>query len=118
MKKLYVIILIFYIVLLTACSKEARQMQGFLSDNEGTYGLYVVEDEQFDSNALTQDGIDVTKIHLIYHPISFEVAKEQMSTLELEKAPAYLVFDNKGLIIKTYKYEELTEFLKNRIAQK
>lgn len=42
---------------------------------------------------------------------SLDVLKRQQPLLEIEKEPAYFVFDNKGIIYKTYKYDDLVQFL-------
>lgn len=42
---------------------------------------------------------------------SLAVLNNQQPLLEIEKEPAYFVFDNKEIIYKTYKYDDLVQFL-------
>ncbi|GAM13193.1 hypothetical protein [Mesobacillus selenatarsenatis] len=116
-KKLLVMAIIL-IAFLSGCSEEEQQLKGLVSDQEGIYGLYVVGDEEVDGSKLAKEGIDETKIHTIYHPKSLEAAQESFSTAGIEKEPAYVVLDNKGIALKTYDYDELVKFLKSNIPQK
>ncbi|UYY98490.1 hypothetical protein OJ967_24410 [Peribacillus frigoritolerans] len=38
---------------------------------------------------------------------------EQYPKLELKKEPAFIVFDENGLVLKTYDYEEMIDFSQN-----
>jgi major membrane immunogen (membrane-anchored lipoprotein) len=118
MKKILIVLIITIIAFLTGCSEEEQQLKGLVSDKEGIYGLYVVGDEKVDGSKLASEGIDESKIHVIYHPKSLEVAQDSFSTAEIGKAPAYVVLDDEGIVLKTYDYDELVGFLKSRIASK
>ncbi|RSD29054.1 hypothetical protein [Mesobacillus subterraneus] len=103
--------------ILTGCSEEERQLKGLVSEKEGEYGLYVVGHEEVDGFKLAEEGIDESKIHIIYHAKSLEVAQENFSTSGIDKEPAYVVLDHDAIVLKTYKYDELVEFLLDKIAQ-
>lgn len=118
MKKMLIVLTMTLIAFLTGCSEEEQQLKGLVSDKEGIYGLYVVGDEEVDGTKLASEGIDESKIHLIYHPKSLEVAQDSFSIAEIEKAPAYVVLDDEEIVLKTYDYEEMVGFLKTRIALK
>lgn len=115
MKKKLIVVVIAIIAFLTGCREEEQQLKGLLSEEEGIYGLYIVGDDDVDGFKLAKEGIDETKIHLIYHPKSLEVAQEGLSTAEIEKAPAYVVLDDDGIVLKTYEYDEMIVFLKSKI---
>jgi hypothetical protein len=38
---------------------------------------------------------------------------EQYPKLDLKKEPAFIVFDENGLVLITYDYEEMIDFLQN-----
>ncbi|MBT2679396.1 hypothetical protein J7E38_10315 [Bacillus sp. ISL-35] len=118
MKKMLIVFTMTMIAFLTGCSEEEQQLKGLVSDKEGIYGLYVVGDEEVDGSKLASEGIDPSKIHVIYHPKSLEVAQDSFSSAEIEKSPAYVVIDHKGIAFKTYDYDEMVEYLKSRIASK
>lgn len=116
-KKLLVMAIIL-IAFLSGCSEEEQQLKGLISGKEGIYGLYVVGDEEVDGDRLASEGVDESKIHVIYHPKSLEVAQESFSTAGIEKEPAYIVLDNKEIALKTYDYDELVKFLNSNIPLK
>ncbi|MEW8972540.1 MAG: hypothetical protein AB2411_18070 [Mesobacillus sp.] len=118
MKKMLIVLTMILIAFLTGCSEEEQQLKGLVSDKEGIYGIYVVGDEKVDGSKLASEGIDESKIHVIYHPKSLEAAQDSFSSAEIEKSPAYVVLDHKGIALKTYDYDEMVGFLKSRIATK
>ena len=117
MKKKLFIVAFVMIAFLSGCSEEEQQIKGLVSDKEGIYGLYVVGDEEIDGTKLAKEGIDESKIHVIYHPKSLEVAQESFSSAEIEKEPAYVVLNHEGIVLKTYDYNEMVKFFKAKIAQ-
>lgn len=118
MKKYIIVLVMVMIAFLSGCSEEGQQLKGLVSEKEGIYGLYVVGDEDVDGSRLSKEGIDESKLHVIFHPKSLEVAQESFSTANLEKEPAYVVLDHEGIALKTYDYDEMIEFLKSKIAFK
>ncbi|MGD6834846.1 hypothetical protein ACQCT5_22095 [Sutcliffiella halmapala] len=60
---------------------------------------------------LSEEGIE-SVIKFIYHTESYKSANETYPILELEKEPAFVVFDKDGMVYKGYSYEELLKFLK------
>lgn len=84
-----------------------------IAKNEGEYALFVVDHtEKFDYDTLDEEGIkNVTSAQIID---SLEDANHQYQFLDLEKSPAYIVFDDKEMIYKTYNIDELLEFLKQQ----
>lgn len=116
MKKKLIILALVMIAFLSGCSQKEQQLKGLVSDKEGIYGLYIVGDEGVDGFKLANEGIDEAKIHVIYHPKSLEAAQEGFSTAKIEKAPAYVVLDHEGIVMKTYEYDEMIKFLKSKIA--
>jgi hypothetical protein len=118
MKKYIIVLAMVMIAFLSGCSEEGQQLKGLISESEGTYGLYIVGDEDVDGSRLSKEGIDESKLHVIFHPKSLEVAQESFSTANLEKEPAYVVLDHEGIALKTYDYDEMVGYLKAKIGQK
>lgn len=101
MKKKLMVLVIILIAFLSGCSEEEQQLKGLVSEKEGIYGLYIVGDEVVDGSTLSKEGIDESKIHVIYHHKSLEVAQDSFSTAGIDKAPAYIVLDHDGIAVKT-----------------
>ncbi|WP_112180788.1 MULTISPECIES: sigma-70 family RNA polymerase sigma factor [Paraliobacillus] len=82
-----------------------------IAENEDEYALFVVDNRtSFDYDILDQEGVkNVTSAQTID---SLESANQQYQFLNLEKSPAYVVFDDTEMIYKTYEIDELLEFLK------
>ncbi|MBT2682393.1 hypothetical protein [Bacillus sp. ISL-37] len=118
MKKYIIVLVMVMIAFLSGCSEEGQQLKGLVSEKEGIYGLYVVGDEDVDGSRLSNEGIDDSKLHVIFHPKSLEVAQESFSTADIEKEPAYVVLDHEGIALKTYEYDEMVGYLKAKIGQK
>lgn len=85
-----------------------------IAENVGEFALFVVDHtENFDYEDIQdEEGIkNVTSAQIID---SLEFANQQYQFLDLEKSPAYVVFDETEMIYKTYELDELLEFLKQQ----
>ena len=81
-----------------------------LSDEQGKVAIYAVGQEMtFDS--LRSDGVHTRNISTITNGDSLS----DSPILELEKEPAFAVFDTTGVVFKTYDYEELLDYLENHV---
>jgi len=56
---------------------------------------------------------NITNVGPITNEASYKSLNEQYPKLELKKEPAFIVFDENGLVLKTYDYEEMIDFLQN-----
>lgn len=82
-----------------------------IAEDEDEYALFVVDNlESFEYDILDQEGIE--NVTSAQTTDSLESANQQYQFLNLEKSPAYVVFDDKEMIYKTYNIDELLEFLK------
>ncbi|WP_230178506.1 hypothetical protein [Peribacillus sp. Bi134] len=50
----------------------------------------------------------------ITNEVSYKSLNEQYPKLELKKEPVFIVFDENRLVLKTYDYEEMMDFLQNQ----
>lgn len=116
-KKLYTTISLFFIIILTGCSifseGEPITTHSLLSENEDRYLLFVVEEpDTNDWRYILEEENNIFKVKTIITEFPLEEVNEQYKFLELEKSPAFVVFDNKEMLYKTYDEKELIDFLK------
>ncbi|MFE5430002.1 hypothetical protein [Peribacillus simplex] len=112
MKKIIYGSLIFLILsMLVACTNEkddfARIHPNHLPSEGHRYSLQAVGKE------ITVDLLEdnnITNVGPITNTSSYESLNEQYPKLELKKEPAFIVFDENGLVLKTYDYEEMIDF--------
>lgn len=100
--------------MLVACTDEkddyARIHPNLLPSEGHTYSLQAVGKEiTFD---LLEES-NITNVGPITNEASYKSLNEQYPKLELKKEPAFIVFDENGLVLKTYDYEEMIDFLQN-----
>ncbi|KOR80782.1 hypothetical protein AM232_21735 [Bacillus sp. FJAT-21352] len=100
--------------MLVACTDEkddyARIHPNLLPSEGHTYSLQAVGKE------ITIDLLEesnITNVGPIRNEASYKSLNEQYPKLELKKEPAFIVFDENGLVLKTYDYEEMIDFLQN-----
>ncbi|MFY0758649.1 hypothetical protein AB1K32_07185 [Metabacillus dongyingensis] len=115
MKKSMDGILMFLILsILLACTNEkddfARVYPNLLPSEGHKYSLQAVGKKMtFD---LLQEN-NITNVGPITNTSSFESLNEQYPKLELKKEPAFIIFDENGLVLKTYDYKEMIDYLQN-----
>ncbi|CAK6478723.1 hypothetical protein ACPOM7_25525 [Peribacillus castrilensis] len=100
--------------MLVACTDEkddyARIHSNLLPSEGHTYSLQAVGKEiTFD---LLEEN-NITNVGPIRNEASYKSMNEQYPKLELQKEPAFIVFDENGLVLKTYDYKEMIDFLQN-----
>ncbi|WP_342605165.1 hypothetical protein [Peribacillus sp. FSL E2-0159] len=115
MKKIIYGSLIFLILsMLVACTNEkddfARIHPNLLPSEGHRYSLQAVGKEI--SLDLLEDN-NITNVGPVTNTSSYESLNEQYPKLELKKEPAFILFDENGLVLKTYDYEEMIDFLQN-----
>lgn len=94
-------------------SNSTNNYKNFLSDEKDTLSILVIDEdlENFTLEELEDEGITniITKVH---QTTSLDNFQNKYSDLEVKQIPAYIVFDTKDMILKTYKRHELIDFLK------
>jgi hypothetical protein len=114
------LIFAFLLVMMIGCSKPYEEgmphssaYKHLLAKEEGTYSLYVVAKlDTITSELLRENGI--TNVRTIRHTEFLEEAMMDYKFMKLDKSPAFVVFDDKKMIYKTYNQDELIKFLKGR----
>ncbi|MRG87539.1 hypothetical protein [Salinibacillus xinjiangensis] len=91
-----------------------------ISKDEGSLSLLIVDEnkqqfdwKEFNQKVFVENGIR-QNVSTSKSVDSLESINEKYKFLNLEKSPAYVVFDHKEMIYKTYNLEDLIEFLKQR----
>ncbi|TFE25207.1 hypothetical protein [Cohnella luojiensis] len=107
--------IIMMLILLISCNKVSYN--NLLSEeNDKYFILYVGSSEDGHHktpeiiNKITDKG-KITGATLMW---SLENAKKQYPELEIERSPAFLIFDTKGVVLKTYSEQEAIDFLFSR----
>ena len=102
------------VFLLSACeSKTSAAYEDFLSKNEDTLSILVVENslDNFSIEEFETNGIE--RLVSTVHQTTVMDIKSNEYGLELEKKPAYVLFTNKDKIFITYSKDELFKFLRD-----
>lgn len=112
------LLLLFISTMLVGCSyfsnADPEPLHPLFSNNETKYSLLVV-DEAGDYE-IGNEWLDENKIYnvqTVHGRNSVEEINNQYKFIELEKSPAFVVFDTKDIVFKTYSEKELIEFLQN-----
>ena len=106
------------ITVLLGCSNsneyEPAPLHPLLSAAADKYSLLVVGGKEIaDQNwKQWQEKNEIKNVKSIRWEESLEHTNEQYKFLELDKSPAFVVFDTKDIVFKTYSEKELMEFLK------
>ncbi|WLD94607.1 hypothetical protein [Alkalihalobacillus sp. AL-G] len=65
------------------------------------------------NSKLEEAGVHPEFSHVIGEQGELKFLQEKHPQLEIERMPAYFVFDSKGLIYKTYSYDQFVKYLSN-----
>ncbi|MGP4081827.1 hypothetical protein ACTWQL_18120 [Pseudalkalibacillus sp. R45] len=83
----------------------------FLAEDENQLSLFVVGDSDFKMEMLREKGLHYSSASM-QKVDSLEDAQLDHPGLEIESAPAYLVFNTRELEYKTYELDDLIRYLK------
>ncbi|WP_261129986.1 hypothetical protein [Bacillus sp. Marseille-Q3570] len=83
----------------------------FLAEDENQLSLFVVGDSDFEMEMLREEGLYYSSASM-QKVDSLEDAQLDHPGLEIESAPAYLVFNTRELEYKTYDVDDLMKYLK------
>lgn len=107
--------------MIIGCSSEKdRVISKLKSDVEDKYSIVIFNDKMPSleyQNRINNDLIDTNKLYEKINSISYFILDENSShdydykqALSLNGFPEVIVFDNKGIVLRTNKVEELEEF--------
>jgi len=110
-----ILILFFVSAFLIGCSNlsnpEPTPVHPFLSADKETYALLVVGEKSADYYRGLLDKNKILNVKKINGRTSLEDTNERYKFLELEKTLAFVLFDTKDVVYKSYSEEELIKFL-------
>lgn len=102
--------------LLIGCSSipepEPEPIHPLFSADKNQYSLLMVRETEITDYNKWEEENEITNVRTIHGRTSLEDTNGEYKFLELERSPAYVVFDTKDVVYKTYSEEELIEFLK------
>lgn len=121
--KLKILVLILLgLLLISGCveSKKDFAYSELLSGKEGKYSLLVVIDQPEGKTLVEFPEVANAELHFNEYYLSklikmtdLKSAQNSYTLLEISKAPSFLVFDNKGLVLKTNNEEAVKSFFNN-----
>ena len=91
---------------------EPASGRPLFSAEKGKYALLVVDEKSADYYREWLDEKKIDNVKVINGRTSLEDTNEEYKFLELKKSPAFVVFDTKDIVYKTYSEKELIEFLR------
>lgn len=112
-KKILISIFILGCAFLFGCDEKddfARLYSNLIPSENSEYTIYSVG-EQIKPEELTNEDLNISDFTLIYEK-SLESSESKYPKLELKEEPAYVVFDENGLVVKMDDFESLIQHLK------
>ncbi|NKE07669.1 MULTISPECIES: hypothetical protein [Mesobacillus] len=91
---------------------EPASGRTLFSAEKDKYALLVVDEKSADYYRKLLDKHKILNVKVINGRTSLEDTNEEYKFLELKKSPAFVVFDTKDIVYKTYSEKELIEFLR------
>ncbi|MCA0985696.1 hypothetical protein [Guptibacillus algicola] len=96
-------------------SIESKQAHRLFSEDANKYSLLVIGEK----GLAEEDGFEwmekneITNVKSIQRESSLKYINEQYEILDLDKSPAFVVFNTKSIVLKTYNEDELIQFLRS-----
>lgn len=109
-------LLIFICILMVGCSSISETdpvpLHPLFSNNESKYSLLVVdENDVFEMGNKWQEKNKIYNVQKVHVRSSVKEINNQYEFIDLEKSPAFVVFNTKDIVLKTYSEKELIDFL-------
>ncbi|MFC4323323.1 hypothetical protein [Litchfieldia salsa] len=108
----WIIICAFLIGCSSIIETEPTPVHPLFSADKNKYSLLMLGETEMEDyhKWLGENGI--SNVETIHGRTSLEKINEEYKFLELEKSPAYAVFDTKDVVFKSYSEKALIEFLR------
>lgn len=113
------VLILFFVsgTFLIGCSnlsdQEPSPVHPLFSAHTDRYALLVVDEKSAKNYRELLDKNKIFNVKRINVRTSLKDTNEQYKFLELEKSPAFVLFDTKDVVYKSYSEEELIKFLKD-----
>ncbi len=104
------------LLILVGCSSIIKEepVHDLFSNDKYKYSLLIVDETgEYDITDELREKHHIRSFNTVQYHTSLEGMNNSYKFLELEKAPAFVVFDMNGVVFKTYSEDELITFLQN-----
>ena len=104
------------IILIVFFTAKSASYHNLLPDNKGEYSIFLIwgEDSGKEENGSRYiewpesfNNSKITKKHIYYELI---YTQTKYPKLDIEKTPVFIIFDHKGIVLKTYDIQEAIDF--------
>lgn len=112
-KTLFSLICVFCLCL-TGCSilEDREKVNALLSEEEDKFSLFITAPLDSITYEILEEN-DIRNVNTIRVENSLQYVQDQYSVLNIHRAPAFVVLNDKKVVYKTYDMEDLFEFLQN-----
>ncbi|MED4015132.1 hypothetical protein [Sutcliffiella cohnii] len=105
---LHGLVSVFLLTVVVACSSDAYP--ALMPEKNGEYSLLWLRDR---NGGVTPFPLIFNEVNKVTMPSSLEETNKNYPELKLEKVPAFVIFDNRGVVFKTYDQDEAINFLED-----
>ena len=118
-KSFLLVMLFCSIILIVFFTAKSASYHNLLPDNKGEYSIFLMWDLEEGREANGWQYIEwpdsfnhskITKKHIYYDLI---YTQNKYPKLDIEKNPVFIIFDHKGIVLKTYDIQEAIDFLED-----
>lgn len=90
-----------------------------LPENKGEYSLFIIwgEEERIEEDGMRKwpQAFNNSKITTMNISYDLEYTNIKYPKLGIEKNPFFIIFDYKGIVLKTHNIQEATQFIKDNL---
>lgn len=90
-----------------------------LPENKGEYSLFIIwgEEERIEEDGMRKwpQAFNNSKITTMNISYDLEYTNTKYPKLGIEKNPVFIIFDYKGIVLKTHNIQEATQFIKDNL---
>ncbi|MYL35661.1 hypothetical protein GLW08_16535 [Pontibacillus yanchengensis] len=111
--KIRLLIILSLMILFSGCSSD--NYPDLMPNKHGDYSVLWIKDN---GGGYNEYPLVFNKVNKVTSIISLEEAKDEYPKLSLIKQPAFIIFNENGIVLKTYIKEEAIEFLEENYNDK
>jgi hypothetical protein len=118
----FIVTIMLSLIVVGCSSKEEEVINSLKSEVEGKYSIVIFNNEtlseelqrSINNDLIDENGLDIPSLSYILVEENSSHKYDYKKVLSLEKFPEIFVFDEKGIVLRTFKVEELENFLLNQ----
>lgn len=109
------------IILIVFFTAKSASYHNLLPDNKGEYSIFLMWGEvegreeigsRFIETLELFNNIQITKKNISF---DLQATQNKYPKLDIEKKPVFIIFDHKGIVLKTYDIQEAVDFLEEEL---